>query len=623
MSRNKKRGARGFQDQGDSNAPTITIPVHDHFELHLPEVSVSGLTSVALRGRTDLRLNCVPSGSTLEARPDGVDIPPEAALRCVLPPATPLKAAALQVEIAFTQAPFSSDGTLLSFVDGNGRSILLRDRGTRLILQVGQARLEFGRCTGKKQVIRFAVSASGLLVACGPDGFVEEVPGAFAPMEGFEFRQINVASKASILLHGLQVFVLDGDDPARLRDRVAASDQAQPDPAQPLLIHFNGQSLALGATVPAEQRFQLSEICRATVRMLTGVYLDDARRPMSVHGLQARDGIVDKSEASFGRARIVTYLPPALAMAQALAGHGNQGPDRLHPIVVAGNPVAGLSLELIEKSDGLARRNMDAVMEATQLAFRETAEMPGHVAYFWIQGEADRQAARGAYLRGLTDHWDRIRTTLDRLYPQAGKTMLLLQTAGSDQTHQPREPYHPAADQLDFVAGRPDAVMVGPAYPSRLIDRIHPDLHHSRLMGELAAWALRETLAGRPWSIGRPLTRRDGDLISLRFPLRPDESLTAHDADPYGGVGIDKFLGLEVEGGGALHEIRMQGHDLLMTVTGQISAVRYAMQRQSMRIDGNVYPARRGLIRTTLARPAVHVPQGMLYRWLPSFTVDL
>lgn len=589
----------------------------------LPDAPVNGLTSVVLRGRTDLKLRCVPSGGTIAAGPDGVDIPEGAALRCVLPATTPLKALALQVEIAFTQAPFSSDGTLLSFVDTSGRSILLRDRGTRLILQAGQARVEFGRYTGKRQVIRFAVSASGLLLACGPDGFVAEASGAFDPSDGFEFRQVNVASKASILLHGLDVFVLDGDEPTQLRGRVVPPDQAQSDAAPPLLLHFNGQSLALGATVPAEQRFPLSEVCGSTVRMLTGIYLDDARRTISIHGLQASEGLLDTSKASFGKPRIVTYIPPTLAMAQALAGQGNQGPDRFHPIVVSGNPVAGLSLELIEKSDGPARRNMNTVMEATHRAFLDTGQMPGHVAYFWIQGEADRQAAKGAYLRGLTSHWDRIRKKLDHLYPQAGKTILLMQTAGADQTHQKREPYHPAADQLDFVAGCPDAVMVGPVYPSRLSDRIHPDLHHSRLMGELAAWALRETLAGNKWSIGRPLPHRDGNLITLRFPLRPDESLTAHDSDPYDGAGIDRFLGLEVEGGGTLHEIRMQGHDLLMTVSGQIDAVRYAMQRQSMRINGNVYPARRGLIRTTLARPAVHVPQGMLYRWLPSFAVDL
>jgi hypothetical protein len=142
-------------------------------------------------------------------------------------------------------------------------------------------------------------------------------------------------------------------------------------------------------------------------------------------------------------------------------------------------------------------------------------------------------------------------------------------------------------------------------------------------MGELAAWALREVQAGRPWSIGVPALRRDGDRITLDFALREDEALMAHDLDVYGGQGIDAFLGLEVKGG-QIQSVELDGHALHLSVTGPVTQIRYAMQRQNMReVEGNAYPARRGLLRTTLVRPAVHLADTTLYRWLPSFAVDL
>ena len=162
---------------------------------------------------------------------------------------------------------------------------------------------------------------------------------------------------------------------------------------------------------------------------------------------------------------------------------------------------------------------MDMIIDGTHLAYLREGSAPETVVYFWIQGEADRQAAPGVYLNALQAHWNRIRARLDDLYPAARKMILLMQTAGSDQSHHGSDTNHAAADQLAFVAGRDDAVMVGPIYPSALSDRVHPDLQHSRIMGELAAWALRETMAGRGWTIPHPTARRQGDRITLRFAL--------------------------------------------------------------------------------------------------------
>ena len=82
-------------------------------------------------------------------------------------------------------------------------------------------------------------------------------------------------------------------------------------------------------------------------------------------------------------------------MAQALVGHGDEAEDvqRFAPISISGNPVAGLSIALLEDPDGLVRQNMDMIIKGTHLAHLREGSAPETVVYFWIQGEADRQAA--------------------------------------------------------------------------------------------------------------------------------------------------------------------------------------------------------------------------------------
>ena len=605
-------------------------PVQTAFRLDLPQGETQ-LSSLPLRGDSDLTLRTHPAGSLLNAGPTGVEIGPERVLRCVLPPASPVEAQAILFEISFALRESTGEGTVLSLREANGNHISLRDRNRHLTLQSGRARVEFPRTVDGAQTVSFALTASGRLILIQDDGVIDDLV-AFDPVDMLQITQIHVANQAPMMLHNVSLQVLDTAAPAQvlaaLRDRVEArigKAVTSQMPGTPLLIHFNGQSLALGPVLSGEDRAEFGNLARADLRMLTNVFGGEDRRITGLSGLHRREGPIDGVNARLGWIRITNHLPPALAMAQALAGRDQNlsTPLRLSPIVLSGNPVAGESLAMLDDPQGQSRRNIDEILNATHLAFAREGLLPERIVYFWIQGEADRSAAPGAYLMALTAHWNRIRARLDDLYPQSEKTIFLMQTAGSDQTHYRTNYYHPAADQVSFVADCRDAVMVGPVYPSRLSDYLHPDLHHSRIMGELAAWALREVQAGRPWSIGVPALRRDGDRITLDFALREDEALTAHDLDVYGGQGIDAFLGLEVEGG-QIRSVELDGHALHLTVTGPVTQVRYAMQRQNMReVEGNAYPARRGLIRTTLTRPAVHLADTTLHRWLPSFAVDL
>lgn len=535
-----------------------------------------------------------------------------------------LQAEAILVEICFSQKEPSPHGTLLSLIDQSGLSLSFRDMGTHWVARVGTARVDFASKLITRRTVCFVLTASGHLLTCHDDGLIEEA-AAFDAMPLLQIRQIHAGTKAAVTLHDLTLQVLNETDIGALRDWLSSrrGGAAEAVSGSPLLIHFNGQSLALGPDVPAVDKLALADIAPLNVQMLSGIHTGPERRIIELQGFQKRSGPVALSEAEFTRVRISKPVPPALPMAQALVGHGDEAEDvqRFAPISISGNPVAGQSIALLEDPDGLVRHNMDMIIDGTHLAYLREGSAPETVVYFWIQGEADRQAAPGVYLNALQAHWNRIRARLDDLYPAARKMILLMQTAGSDQSHHGSDTNHAAADQLAFVAGRDDAVMVGPIYPSALSDRVHPDLHHSRIMGELAAWALQETMAGRGWTIPRPTARRQGDRITLRFALRPDEALAGHQASPYGGRGIDAFLGVEVTGGGTITALALDGHDLHLTIDGPVTGVGYAMQRQNMRVEGNAHPARRGLLRTTLSRPAVHLPGTMLHRWLPGFEI--
>ncbi|WP_197054680.1 hypothetical protein [Paracoccus sp. PAMC 22219] len=607
----------------DAAAPTVEVS--HSMVLTLPDRPETQVAMVAVRGDRDLALKVHPPGSPLTAGPDGVRIASGTGLRCTLPPAAYLHAKAILLEISFSLHEASACESLLSLIDANGRSLSFRDMGAQWVVRAGAARMDLVSHRDHRQTVCFVLTAGGHLIMRHDDGLIEDA-AAFDPVDILQLRQIRVGDRGAMTLHALRLQALQNGS----RDDLRAWMSSWPSPGgdagagSPLLIHFNGQSLAVGPDVPPGDRLALADLGRPDVQMLGGVHTGPDRRPVDLQGLQTRPGPVDAADAVMAQVRIAGPMPPALAMAQALSGQNGGDHDqlRLAPVAVSGSPVFGQSIAVLDDPDGLVRYNMDQIIDATHLAYARQGIAPADVVYFWIQGEADRQAPPGAYLAALSAHWDRIRSRLDDLYPAARKMILLMQTAGSDQSHHGSDTTHTATEQLAFAAGRDDAVMVGPIYPSALSDRVHPDLHHSRIIGELAAWALRETMAGRGWTIPRPTARRQGDRITLRFALRPDEALAAHTESPYGGMGIDEFLGVEVIGGGAITALALDGHDLHLTVDGPITGLRYAMQRQNMRIDGNAHSARRGLLRTTLSRPAVHLPGTMLYRWLPGFVLD-
>lgn len=186
------------------------------------------LASIDLQGdRSVLTLRAHPAGAAVQAGPDGVGVPPDVSLRCVLPASAPLEAKAMLVEFAFRQDGSSPNGMLLSLIDPDGRNLSLRDMGGSWVLRAGDARLDVSLRPEGSNMVRFALGASGRLFVGREDGSVEEVQ-AFEPVDILQIRQIHVGNKAPLVLQGLRVALFDTESPDAVRALLEAPHAGDP-----------------------------------------------------------------------------------------------------------------------------------------------------------------------------------------------------------------------------------------------------------------------------------------------------------------------------------------------------------------------------------------------------------
>lgn len=87
---------------------------------------------------------------------------------------------------------------------------------------------------------------------------------------------------------------------------------------------------------------------------------------------------------------------------------------------------------------------------------------------------------------------------------------------------------------------------------------------------------------------------------------------------------------MEAVGGGTITAASVSGGNILVDVSGTVTAIRYAMQRSATDYrtltDANSegYGAHRGLIRTTLTRTVTWGGMDFVVeRWVPSFEVPV
>jgi hypothetical protein len=204
--------------------------------------------------------------------------------------------------------------------------------------------------------------------------------------------------------------------------------------------------------------------------------------------------------------------------------------------------------------------------------------------------------------------------------------MILTQTGTDRDTSDPIDLWHSKMDQLR-LGHNGVGVFAGPEYPyphrlrpEGVIDPVHPDALQTAEFSEVIAWAMATVEAGQKWSMGVPSVTWTGSTLRLGFDLRDDEHIVAHDAAKYAGAGISNY-GLESDA--TIASVTFDGHGIELTFTGTPTWVAYADQRQDVTGFADAYSAFRGLLRTSLTRQALLQPEKTLYRWLPSFRLEV
>ena len=230
--------------------------------------------------------------------------------------------------------------------------------------------------------------------------------------------------------------------------------------------------------------------------------------------------------------------------------------------------------------------------------------MPGVYKAQWL-------ALQAYYL----EHWTSLGLTQPRYILSQGG-------GGTNTTNAAPGNWANADDQLDLV--EMGAAVLGccdywyPVYDGSG----HWNAYQTTLAGETLAWAMSEIEAGRKWSIHRPKIRREGPgVMRLRFDsLRDDEHLQIENPAKYGGVGIDEFLGLELDGG-TIAAVKVEGWEVEIRYSGTPARLKYARQIQNL--SGDIHAAHRGLLRTSLRKRSKFWPDDLLVRPIPTFTINL
>lgn len=415
----------------------------------------------------------------------------------------------------------------------------------------------------------------------------------------------------------------------------------EPVPEEITAIRFypaDGQSLEQAAnigtaTAPDGRRWR-DVLSSDRVRMLTGTVRHDG--VVITHIASPTLGGYNKTidPTGDGRAYAATSATTGLLTAFALADEylpeNTAVSYQFHS--AAGMSVVNLDSSTAEGTTTVPWENAVFWMEkasAYYLANDFAVSCPG---YGYNQGEADVGRPRGWWLQRfiplVTERFAQIRTATG----QAQDPILYLNQTGGYMNKTATNPHAVVLDQIDAVRHFGGILaVVNYALPIDNTDGrgVHLTVEGYAAGAYIRAWAIEETEQGRGWNLLPPLSvTRSGDTITIPISVRSDEALTTA-AGKYASYGGDPAnLGLEVVGGGSITSATVSGGNIVLQVSGTVTAVRYATQTTGIdytqHTANNVgYATHRGLIRTTLTRQLT-ARGGMLLtleRWVPSFEV--
>lgn len=415
----------------------------------------------------------------------------------------------------------------------------------------------------------------------------------------------------------------------------AGGGSSPPEFTSATVVDLDGQSLALGAnvsntTAPNGQTWR-SNYTSAAVRSLSG--------------LQRPDGVVvthvsapllqgyNESIAATGvmNATTLSNLPLGQMLAYGLVREGiitNTPMNQFHG--AGGQSVLNFN---DDPADGDGRttlyHNRKHYLEQVK---SQLGVIPVTLPrFYWQQGEADAAMARGAYQVAFRKTHDQQRALIQSTLVQAQPPRLYMYQTGGYCRKQ--NDHFMVLDQLDCVREY-SGILIGPNWQVPVVDQnVHPGQLQYLYLSELAVWATVEVVAGRNWNLLPPTTpvTRVGDTITIPITVRSDETLTTQPGKyaSYGGDPAD--LGLEVVGGGSITSASVSGGNIVLQVSGTVTAVRHAFQRAAginygdpeyQDSNGLCYVAHRSIIRTTLTKSITVAGHAMqLQRWVPSFEV--
>lgn len=523
-------------------------------------------------------------------------------------------------EITRDGNPSSSSGTIFQFAaSGTSRAVV---RYTSTLFQMSEPSAIYNTMAmgtnGDRFMVGFEVDyENGTWAVMEPDGYYAEGThsGATAGTTG----TLDIGQNCNITLHALGVaFAYTGgpDIPVTLRE-IAQRYLEKDYPKQVEYYEFarnNGQSNSLGQNdAPTRAFLSNTPGAREMVKMVTGL---QSSTPAAVYlhgpaGASYNTGVAGTGLIpAYAQANITTGYPFAIALQR------RRFSERLpNPKFITGfNGRAGQAINQFGDGTSIFANWEYWQSEAIRLA-DAIPVTPGY--YGWIQGEADRDLAQGAYLTAarqvLREIWD-----LDIEQLGVPPVLLMYQIGGSADSvgHN----YYCKTEQID-LCDEFGGIFVTTLDRFPLInDGVHLKPQSTLLVADTSAWAVTEVEAGRGWSTLRPeIVSNSGGVLTLRFPTRKDEVIVI-DEEIYTGARPSNY-GFQLVGG-TLSSVEVFGATVRILYSGSPTGLLYALQSASISpVDGG-YSVHRGELRSSLTKESVLVSGETLYRWVPSFRFD-
>lgn len=399
----------------------------------------------------------------------------------------------------------------------------------------------------------------------------------------------------------------------------------------PVVLNMaRGQSLSAGptpsGTAPNGQTWQQVFYGNDQIHSVAGLrYANGNLIPQIVAPMGQGYGAM-VGEPSSKPMPVMTFVSEGAVVSHGLVREG------LVPGVISHqwHDIGGISVSTIRDPDQMPYRNAEFWLTQAMVAY-DQAESVTVPRIIWNQGEADLAWDRGQWALEFAACWTGMVEQIQRITGQVEVPRLYMHQTGGYGNKSVL--YWTVLDQLDAIVAH-NGILIGPNW-AHLVDNYDDRMVHMGMVGnigmsEMTVWAIAETEAGRQWNLLPGAASRVGNTITIPISVRNDETLTTAPGK-YSGYGGDPAdLGLEVVGGGSIVSASVSGGDIVLEVSGAVTAVRHAFQqtgvdyRNHLDGDGCGYVTHRSLIRTTLTKSVTYGGLTIqLERWVPSFEVTV